>query len=106
MSMRMKKFWIGHGPSLVRNNEPLEGDEMSIYEEVKLERDRQDGKWGGPEHDDQHSTADFCRYIQNYTAWADQMADMGSPEKARRRLLQVAALATAAVESIDRKRAR
>ena len=79
---------------------------MTAIKEVIAERERQDDKWGGAEHDDQHSTADFCRYIKNYTAWADQMADMGSPDKARRRLIQVAAMAVAAVESIDRKTTR
>ncbi|MEO0796640.1 MAG: hypothetical protein AAFX93_15835 [Verrucomicrobiota bacterium] len=76
---------------------------LDILNFVAEERARQDAKWGGPQHDDQHSTADFCRYISNYTGWADQMADMGSPLKARRRLIQVAALAVAGAESIERK---
>lgn len=77
-----------------------------ILLETARERLRQDAKWGGPAHDDQHSTADFCRWIKNYTGWADQMADGLSWDKTRRRLIQVAALAVAAVESIDRKRER
>jgi hypothetical protein len=41
--------------------------------------------------------------IQDYAGWARTMAGMNSPDKARNRLIQVAALAVAAVESIDRK---
>lgn len=74
-----------------------------VLKEVALERGRQDGKWGGPNHDDQHSTAEFVQFIEDYAGWARQMAGMGSHDKARRRLIQVAALAVAAVESIDRK---
>lgn len=71
--------------------------------EVAAERHRQDAKWGGPNHDDQHTTAEFIQWIRNYAGWAEMMDSMGSPDKARRRLIQVAALAVAAVESMDRK---
>ena len=74
----------------------------SVYDEMA----RQDDKWGGAEHDDQHPTQTFCGWIQNYAGWAAQMSDGCGTEgrtKARRRLVQVAALAVAAVESIDRK---
>lgn len=67
------------------------------------ERARQDEKWGGPGHDDSRPTWAFVQLIQDYAAWARVMANMNSPEKARRRLVQVAALALAAVQSIDRK---
>jgi hypothetical protein len=62
------------------------------------ERMRQDEKWGGPEHDDLHTTADFAQLAQDYAGWARVMAGMGSAEKAQRRMLQVAALALADVE--------
>jgi len=74
----------------------------TVFDDVANERERQDEKWGGPKHDDDHSTHDFCRWIKNYAGWADQMADGGSYDKSRRRLIQVAALAVAAIESIDR----
>lgn len=69
---------------------------------VISERRRQDEKWGGPEHDDQHTPNEFVQLIQDYAGWARVMAGMNSPEKARRRLIQVAALAVAAVECYDR----
>jgi hypothetical protein len=74
-----------------------------VLADVAVERERQDAKWGGAAHDDEHTTADFVALIQDYAGWARVMAGMNSPEKARRRLIQVAALAAAAAESIDRK---
>jgi len=74
-----------------------------VLAKVAAERQRQDEKWGGPAHDDSHATADFVQLIQDYAAWARVMAGMGSPDKARRRLVQAAALAVAAAESIDRQ---
>ena len=71
--------------------------------QVKDERRIQDHKWGGSDHDDEHSVEEFCWYIKNYAGWSAQMASMNSPQKARKRLVQVAALAVAAVEMIDRK---
>ncbi len=71
--------------------------------EVAEERERQDNKWGGPIHDDEHSVAEFAQLIEDYAGWARTMAGMNSPHKARNRLIQVAALAVAAVEGIDRK---
>lgn len=79
---------------------------MTVLDEVAAERARQDGKWGGAAHDDEHSTAEFVQFIEDYAGWARQMASMNSPDKARRRLLQVAALAVAAVESMDRRTRR
>jgi hypothetical protein len=80
-----------------------EGESSAALVDVGLERFRQDEKWGGQEHDDTHQTWEFVQLIQDYAGWARVMAGMGSYEKARRRLVQVAALAVAAVESIDRK---
>lgn len=97
-------YYIQEG--LDQMNEKQEAEkvaEINILKEIDQERKRQDTKWGGSEHDDNHHTVDFCRFIKNYTGWAEQMAMMESPDKARNRLIQIAALAVAAVESIDRK---
>jgi hypothetical protein len=79
-------------------------DALGLLAEVAEERMRQDAKWGGAEHDDEHSTAEFVQLIEDYAGWARTMAGMNSPEKAERRLIQVAALALAAVESSRRVR--
>lgn len=76
---------------------------MDIYGEIKAERARQDEKWGGPGKDDATKTeVDWCDDIEAYTVWARQMSRMGSGGKYRRRMMQIAALATAACESYDR----
>ena len=77
---------------------------MTVYDEVIAERTRQDEKWGGADHDDQHTGADWAQLIQDYAGWVRVMSGMGSADKARRRLVQVAALAVAAVEAVDRFR--
>lgn len=74
-----------------------------VLDDVAAERHRQDTKWGGAEHDDGHRIEDFVQLIQDYAGWARVMSGMGAREKARNRLVQVAALAVAAVESIDRR---
>lgn len=74
-----------------------------ICSEVIAERERQDDKWGGASHDDTHEISEFVQWIEDYAGWARMMASMGSADKTRRRLVQVAALAVAAVESMDRR---
>lgn len=75
---------------------------LNILSEVHNERNRQDDKWGGAEHDDKHSIAEFVQLIKDYSGWARVMGNMGSILKARKRLIQVAALAVATIEAIDR----
>lgn len=73
-----------------------------ILGEIRSERRRQNEKWGGPEHDDQWTPLDWHEMIADYNGWARRMSAMGSLDKARRRYIQIAALAVAAVEAIDR----
>jgi hypothetical protein len=73
-----------------------------ILKEIDAERDRQDIKWGGPVHDDKISPGGWCLLAQDYAGWARVMAGMDNPVKYRRRLLQVAAIAVAAIEALDR----
>lgn len=86
-------------------NEKIEAEAIArenVLREIGAERRRQDAKWGGSKHDDLHSTAEFVQLIEDYAGWARTMAGMNRPDKARARLVQVAAIAVAAVESIDR----
>lgn len=73
----------------------------NVLYDVMKERARQDGKFG-KEHDDNKLPMDWCADINAYATWAHQMQRMGSMDKYRRRLIQVAALAMAACESLDR----
>lgn len=75
----------------------------SVLREVAAERARQDGKWGGPEADDRWDALDWHEMIADYNGWARRMAAMNSFDKARNRYVQIAALAVAAVEALDRK---
>jgi hypothetical protein len=80
--------------------------QLELLAELAAERTRQDEKWGGAQVDDARKTPeDWCLDIEAYNTWACQMHRMGSPEKYRRRMLQVAALALAACESFDRQAA-
>ena len=85
----------------VADPQPVNGAGLLM---VAAEQERQDDKWGGPGHDDIHTTAEFVQLIEDYAGWARTMSGMRSPEKAERRLIQVAALAIAAAESSMRLR--
>lgn len=80
-----------------RKNSILIGN--GIFAEIIAERRRQDKQWGGADHDDNHLPSDFMDFIEKqtyktYTANGD--GDF------RGRFIKIAALAVAAVESIDR----
>lgn len=69
-----------------------------ILEEIKAERSAQDAQWGGAEHDDEHDSSEFCGFI----AAQIEKCDHGRGPDVRERLIKIAALAVAAVESYDR----
>lgn len=69
--------------------------------EVKQERMRQDAKWG-QENDNRNTPLDWHETIADYNGWARRMLCMGSIDKGRRRLIQLAAVAIAEVEALDR----
>lgn len=72
----------------------------TVLKEVARERVRQELKWGGPAHDDTHSRADWIEFIDQRLAYPEK-ADQCS--EYRRDMIEIAALAIAAVESLDRK---
>ena len=71
----------------------------SILKEIVAERVNQDRKWGGPEHDDEHRPEEWAAFIVDHAAKAGIHED---PREFRRRMVRVAALAVAAIESRDR----
>lgn len=77
----------------------LRATQSDTMAEVVGERIRQDQKWGGPEHDDEHSEDDWHTFI------GERLDNGVNPplEPYRHRMLEIAALAVAAVESFDRK---
>ena len=76
----------------------------SILHEIDLERAVQEDKWGGAAHDLQLTALDWHEMIADYNGWARSMRARGSPDKARRRYIQIAALAVAAIESMEGSR--
>ena len=69
-------------------------------QDVATERQRQDAKWGGPEHDDTHPISNWQRFISQR---AENLVYRGNPERMYELFIEIAALAVAAAESIDRK---
>jgi len=80
--------------------------------DIHIERSRQDEQWGGPAFDDMHNPMDWIDLID---VQLDKLAHEGGPgveadpvtpdhdtELVRQRLVKVAALAIAGIQSIDR----
>lgn len=73
---------------------------QNIIQEIQNERQSQDNQWGGPNHDDTHSGEDWLRFIDHQGAKA-RLSEEGG--QIRHRLIKIAALAIAGIESLDRK---
>jgi hypothetical protein len=83
----------------------------SIHREVDGERDHQDEKYGGPEHDDQHLPNDWIAMVARYGGGAaayptcSKTLTPADRRRFRKGMIQVAGIAFAAIESVDRLRA-
>lgn len=87
-----------------------------ILEQVRVEREAQDSQWGGPTHDEHHNLREWCGFIEDHVKRAKKAAASmrRGPldgiaihrDDFRKQMIEIAALAVAAVESIDRKRSR
>lgn len=84
-----------------------ETNARDVYVDIRAERERQDMQWGGPEHDDEHAPADWLHFIdkQSTEGFLDDELGEQEPGSYRMRLVKIAALAVAAIESHDRKSA-
>jgi hypothetical protein len=89
---------------------------MNVYDEIQAERTHQDQKYGGPSHDDKHTPQDWETHLHRHTdrlLAARRGPDfnktqqghyvVGPTEDYRKRLIKIAALAVAAIESWDRR---
>jgi hypothetical protein len=92
--------WLSDG-GLAVEIEPRE--RMAIFGEVHLERRAQDAQWGGAQHDEEHDAADWSRFMQQQAGKGFAEAHRQLGPKWRARFVKIAALAVAAVESIDRQ---
>ena len=81
---------------------------MSVYDEILKERTYQDQKWGHVADDTLNTPWMWASYIANYaTKWmAGTFLPLGknTTDAFRTAMIKVAALAVAAVESVDRQR--
>jgi hypothetical protein len=71
-----------------------------IVVDIIMERKRQDEKWGGAAHDKQHTVSDWVRFIHEHASKANEAASLGDIQRAQARLVEVAALAVAALEML------
>lgn len=74
-------------------------NEQIFFEAIEAERERQDRMWDGPDHDDQHSRRDWIAFICREASKADRC----TPGQFETQMVQVAALALAAYESMRRR---
>ena len=82
---------------------------MTIYDEIKAERDYQVERWGMKADTTLNEPNDFAAYIANYaTRWQDGTFAPYCSETLdayRECMVKVATLAVAAVEALDEQRA-
>ena len=72
----------------------------NVYDDIKAERERQDKLWGGAAHDDDHTDTDWASFIGKRS---DELLMRSQTDSRTRELfLHIAALAVAAIESMDR----
>lgn len=80
----------------------------NIFNEIDLERQYQEQKWGNDIDDTVNKPNDFIAYINHYgTRWFNGGFAPYPPEainKFRESMIKTAAIAVAAVESLDRQR--
>ncbi len=73
----------------------------NVIDDILAERALQDKEWGGNEHDDKHDFYDWRTYLYKQITAASM--ESGQHDRQRKRLVKIAALAVAAIESMDRK---
>lgn len=79
---------------------------MMLFSEISRERARQDEEWGGSVHDDSHELFEWFYYITKQIRLAkEEPYEMTSGQiNFEERMVKVAALAIAAIESSRRQR--
>lgn len=86
---------------------------VAVMQDIGEERRKQDLQWGGPAMDDTRDCRQWLGYIDHQIDKANQdMFDMGGIEAPgyeaamRARFVKIAALAVAAIQSVDRRKER
>lgn len=81
---------------------------MTVYDEIKAERDYQDGRWGHKTDDELNTpwmwVAYITRYASNWMVGTFLPLGKDTTDTFRKMMVKVAAIAVAAIESLDRQR--
>lgn len=80
---------------------PPSPEQLVIFAAIAAERKYQDAKWGGSEHDSQHRTWDWLKFIREELREADDAAGRADTKSMKAELVQVAALCVAAIEHVN-----
>lgn len=78
--------------------------QQDILNAIVKHRAEQDIEHGGPAHDDTHSRRDWADFLQNQVSKTHASHPATSVKNYRERLIKIAALAVAALESEERLR--
>jgi hypothetical protein len=84
---------------------PLE-EQVEIFDEILEKREYQDSIHGGPKHDDEHGPDDWLIFIDQYNTHGFSHVASSDRLNYRDTLINIAALAVAAIESFDRQEAK
>lgn len=84
-----------------RNAKRLGRSFVMYCEEISYERKKQDRKWGGADHDDEHGVKDWATFIDERCY--ELQNDETPPKRIRQLFIEIAALAVAGVQSYDRR---
>lgn len=74
----------------------------SVVLEIETERKRQDYQWGGAGHDDHHAREEWLTFLRRQTEKAARALRDGDLAAHRHYLRNIAALAIADLEAMDR----
>lgn len=87
--------------------------QVIICAQIIEERRAQDRQWGGKNHDDNHNRSEWCEFVADHLGRAKKAqsrfvskGDQCDADEYRKQMIEIAALAMAAIESHDRKNAR
>lgn len=87
---------------------PTPSDFEIVYADILQERRAQDAQWGGGVHDDSHDLTDWPKFIARFTRLAADSVSLSveKPEhiEFEKRMIKIAALAVAAIQSSRRQR--
>lgn len=112
--------WLDSAAKVLRESkaQPLDLRTMSpltpqatVFKQIAVERERQDRQWGGHDHDDEHERPHWLNFIDEHKARAKKAISRQTGQREarpdldeyRKQLVEIAALAIAAIESHDRK---